>query len=178
MGLDSVEFVMALEERFELAIADAEAEVLVTPRKVVDYLTERLSASSEGPCHEQRAFYRLRTAGMHVLRRPRSDFRPDSSWNDLLPTDSTDRQRAWESITALTGFESPGKLWFGKVRGQGATLGGSARRVAYKEPRSLQRPGEGWSRPQLEGIVRGLMAEELGIIEFEWDRTFRELGVN
>jgi len=41
-SLDTVELVMALEEKFDLEISDEEAEKLITVQKVVDYLGEHL----------------------------------------------------------------------------------------------------------------------------------------
>ncbi|MCD6472773.1 acyl carrier protein [Candidatus Aerophobetes bacterium] len=41
-SLDTVELVMALEEKFDLEISDEEAEKLITVQKVVDYLCEHL----------------------------------------------------------------------------------------------------------------------------------------
>lgn len=38
MGLDSVEFVMAIEEAFGLDVPDADAAQLLTPRMLIDYL--------------------------------------------------------------------------------------------------------------------------------------------
>ena len=38
MGLDTVELVMAFEEKFGVSIPDAATAKLVTPRDVVDYL--------------------------------------------------------------------------------------------------------------------------------------------
>ena len=43
MGLDSVEFVMALEEAFGIYIPDVDAVGLATPRTVIDYLEKRSS---------------------------------------------------------------------------------------------------------------------------------------
>ena len=38
MGLDSVELVMALEEEFGVRIPDSEAEQMLTPRRVMDWI--------------------------------------------------------------------------------------------------------------------------------------------
>jgi hypothetical protein len=38
MGLDTVELVMAFEERFGVSVPDTVAAELVTPRHVIDYL--------------------------------------------------------------------------------------------------------------------------------------------
>ena len=38
MGLDSVELVMALEEEFGVRIPDSEAEQMLTPRRVIDWM--------------------------------------------------------------------------------------------------------------------------------------------
>ena len=41
MGLDTVEFVMAVERELELEIPDADAERIATPGQMVSYLTTR-----------------------------------------------------------------------------------------------------------------------------------------
>lgn len=40
MGMDGLELVMDFEERFGLRIPDAEAEKMMTPRQVIDWLFE------------------------------------------------------------------------------------------------------------------------------------------
>lgn len=46
MGLDIVELVLAVEERFQLEIPDEEAQCLETPRQLVDYVAQRRQATS------------------------------------------------------------------------------------------------------------------------------------
>ncbi len=41
MGLDSVELVLAAEEEFALEINDAAAEVMATPRDMIDYIAKQ-----------------------------------------------------------------------------------------------------------------------------------------
>ena len=51
---------MALEERFGVAISDAEAEAAVTPAAVVELIFGKLRSTDERVCVSQRAFYLLR----------------------------------------------------------------------------------------------------------------------
>jgi hypothetical protein len=60
MGLEGVELVMALQERFGVAISDAEAEASVTPAAVVELIFGKLRNTDERVCVSQRAFYLLR----------------------------------------------------------------------------------------------------------------------
>jgi hypothetical protein len=46
MGLDGVEFIMAVEDAFAIEIPDADAEQLVTPGHVARYLAARLATAS------------------------------------------------------------------------------------------------------------------------------------
>ena len=52
MGLDSVEILLGWEAALGVTIADAEAEVLVTPRQVIDLLAAKLGATDDrrGAC--------------------------------------------------------------------------------------------------------------------------------
>jgi len=47
MGLDIVEFVMDVEESFGISIPDDVAERFTTPRKLIDYILDRVPRSSE-----------------------------------------------------------------------------------------------------------------------------------
>ena len=51
MGLDLVEMVMAVEEHFGIEILDKEAYHITTPRKLIDYVTEKVEIKKNGRNH-------------------------------------------------------------------------------------------------------------------------------
>ena len=53
MGLETVEFVMAVEEEFDLTISDREAEKLPTPRHLGDLLEIKLKESGRAMPREE-----------------------------------------------------------------------------------------------------------------------------
>ncbi len=175
MGLDGVEFVMAVEEVFGLAIPDEDAQNLFTPGHVVRYLEARLPSGS-GACLDQRAFHAVRRAAMNVLGRPRRDFRPTTRWDAVLPAGR--RRRTWTLLHHATGLLPWPPMWWWGIRADCATLGGTARYLATHAAGALQPPQSGWSRAQIESTISRLMEEYLAIDEFKWDDRFvDDLGV-
>ena len=178
MGLDAVEFVFALEDTFGIAISDAEATAMETPRLVVDFLVRRLPSSSTATCHTQQAFYRLRTAVVRAYQTPRNAIHPTTEWRTLLP----DRylNRAWGQLQRVAGIADwpPYRiLWWQPPVSQ--TVGGTATYLARKTPHLFKRPDQGWHRPEIERIIRDLIAEEFGILHFDWDAHFvRDLHID
>jgi acyl carrier protein len=177
MGLDSVEFLIAIEDAFGIFIPEADAVSLATPGILVDYLENRLTKGSAG-CLEQRAFYRLRKGGVQVLNCPRNSIRPATSWHDLL--DERHGARQWALIGKVSGLSPWPK--YRPLFGRGAvtqSLSDTARAVAATSPQSLMYDDEGWSRASIEVTVRHIMAEELGIEDFQLtDRFAQDLGVD
>ena len=114
MGLDLVDFVMAVEDAFGIAIPNDDAALMRTPRDVVAFVQRTVSAGDSPVCFSQR-----------LLQAPRrSEF------------------------------------------------------LAVYIPSLLKQAHEGWSRAEIERIVRSLMDEELGITKFNWDDEFiRDLRV-
>ena len=107
MGLDLVELVMSVEERFEIDIPDAEAETLCTVGQLIAYVQHRVDAVSSGPpCLSQRAFYRARRALIEAAGVRRADVRPSTSIDALLPRRR--RLKTWESVGRLL---EPVKVW-------------------------------------------------------------------
>jgi hypothetical protein len=177
MGLDSVEFIFAIEDAFGIAIPNPDAEQMLTPRHVVDYLVARLPASEAPVCSEQRAFYRIRRAVVRTYGLPRTSIRPETPWDEILPTEYP--ARAWQQLQKVVGVADWPKyrvLWTRSVAT--TTVGATARSLASTGPAALKAHGEGWSRDEIEEIVRHLMEEELGIKTFSWDDRFhKDLGV-
>ncbi len=177
VGLDAVEFVLATEEAFQIAIPDAEAERMLTPGQVVDYVCARLGPAQEQVCLEQRAFYRLRRASLKVFQAPRAKVSPGTRWDEILPPRGT--RHNWSLLHQATGTPQWPRLTFlGRIPTPVATVGGTAQYLAA-EAKAALKGDSGWTREQVEETVAKLMREQLGIKTFRWDQHFvRDLGVD
>lgn len=96
MGLEIVELVMSIEERFGIDIPDREAELLTSTRKVVDHVFSRVANQTWQPCPTQHAFHRLRRAAPALPER----LRPKTSLATLCP--SRDRRNRWRALGDAT----------------------------------------------------------------------------
>jgi hypothetical protein len=93
MGLDSVELVMAIEEKFGITISDEEACSVSTVGDMHRCVLSKLAVSDKSSCLTQRAFHLLRR---HVLRQfgiPRRKFSPDTELHSIIPR--KDRRQQW-----------------------------------------------------------------------------------
>jgi hypothetical protein len=96
MGLDIVEFVMSVEERFGIAIPDEDASNLVTPRKVVDYVMSKVTCGEDRGCLSQREFYRLRRALIARHWTTRRELKPDTRLEGIVP--KLNRRSLWKQL--------------------------------------------------------------------------------
>ena len=179
MGLDLIEFTIAVEDTFRLSIPDADAEALRTPGDLVEYLLARLAVGDHPACLDQRAFYALRRAGMAVLAKPRDAFRPTTQWDEVIP--KRRRRRFWHSLHHATGTSKWPVLmpWTGAFGRDVATIGGTARYLATYTPGAFKPKRAAWSRTEVEQVIARLMSEELGVRRFGWDQHFvKDLGCN
>ena len=179
MGLDAVEFVLALEEAVGISITDEEASAMLTPRHVVDYLADRLPAGETHACFSQRAFFRLRSAMVDAYRIPRRGITPSTPWDDILPDRGALRGGTWRHLQTVVGAPDwPHRSFLGYRLAHARTVGDTAEYLATRTPHLFKRDAEGWSRRELEGVVTTLIANELGVTEFDWDDSFvKDLGV-
>ncbi len=103
MGLDSVELVMAFEEKFAITIPDEEAEKMTTPRNVIDYVYSQVQHSDAKTCLSQRAFYRLRRALQQELGLERRAIRPATALASIVPLG--DRRSTWARLKQAAALE-------------------------------------------------------------------------
>jgi hypothetical protein len=101
MGLDLVELTIRIEEAFGISIPDEVAADLTTPRQVKFYILSQLKLAERKTCMSQQAFYMLRREFIPILGIKRSDFRPSSSFAQLIATN--DRIPMWTALESKIG---------------------------------------------------------------------------
>lgn len=104
MGLDGVEIVMAVEERFGIVITDAEATVCTTPGHLVDLVKRKLPHAGARVCTSQRAFHLLRRALTNASTLPRDEIRLESALP--VPKERSARMAFWSALRAGVGARS------------------------------------------------------------------------
>lgn len=85
MGLDLVEFVMAVEDRFGIELSDDEAMHSETPSKLIDLIYSKVGQGSSKSCLTSRVFYSVRKALMQQFEWNRSQVVPGAPLEQLIP---------------------------------------------------------------------------------------------
>ena len=183
MGLDGVEFIMAVEAAFGVEIPDADAARIRTPRDLIAFLRPRLPAAEVTPCLTQQAFYRVRASVLTMHDASRAAVRPSTRLEAVLPG-VLQRQawRAWGKRLGAVGWGPlPGTGWWDRRRGvPEPTLGDVARHLVTWAPAAVK-CGRGWTDAELEDRVVALIRAELGIDmrRYTLDSEFvRDMGVD
>jgi len=183
MGLDIVEFIMAVEAAFDLEIADADAEGLRTPRDVITHLRGRLPDAPGGaPCLTQQAFYRTRRAVVTRFGRRRGALRPATALAGVIPAAA--RAEHWRALRADLDVEAwprfPEPAWRSDLLGGPRTLGDLAGHLATHSPAAVK-AGGGWTDAEIERVVVALVEAEFGVdmAKFTLDSRFvDDMGVD
>jgi acyl carrier protein len=84
MGLDGVEIVMKAEEAFDIRIEDGDAEKMLTPGDLIEYVMGKIGHPDASVCLTQRAFNHLRSALIHSKGFERRHIKPDVLMGNLL----------------------------------------------------------------------------------------------
>ena len=101
MGLDAVELVMAVEEKFGISITDEEATKTSTIGDLKRLVRAKLDVADGSGCLTQRAFHLIRknaTAELGVLR---ASLRPDTTFETIVP--QSNRRESWQHFQVALG---------------------------------------------------------------------------
>ncbi|KAA1257550.1 Acyl carrier protein [Rubripirellula obstinata] len=114
MELDTVEFVMTVEERFATSIPDADAERIQTVGDLCDCLAKRVRLFRDSSCPTATSFYRLRRI-LNQYQSSDETLRPSDSVAHVLPPER--RASAWSEIRDEFGTAPPSLRWHPMLTG-------------------------------------------------------------
>jgi acyl carrier protein len=97
---------MAVEDAFDIQIADADAEKMITPRQVIDFVLSKVTTTTASVCLTQRAFNLLRKSLIHQCGLKRSQITPVARLSELLPVKQR-RDRLQQIMQELGIIKSP-----------------------------------------------------------------------
>jgi hypothetical protein len=182
MGLDIVEFVIAVEGSFGIDIPDKDAETLLTPRLLSDYIARRLAVIT-GPdktCLTQRAYYRSRRATAQRFGFDRRSLRPQTRLLDVVGS----RKSEWKALREDVGSTQWPRLktdnWLSSRLGGVSTLGELAQHLATYDVAAMRDPNAPWTRKEIEAVITSLLETELGVdmAKHTFDSEFvRDMGL-
>jgi hypothetical protein len=177
MGLDGVEFVLAIEGAFGIDIPDSDVVALETPRLLADYLSERLrtTASPQTPaCLSQRAFYKARAAAALRFGQDRRALRPDTNLSEVLGRRRDEWVALGDDIQASQWPRLKGAGWRAALSGGVATFSELAHHLAVYDAAAMRPPDTPWSRNEIEQLVATVLEVDLGVnmSKFSLDSRF------
>ncbi len=106
MGLDAVELVMEVEDRFGISIPDGPAKQIRTAGDLYVYVLGRVQRLKDGTCRSAVVFYGLRTALFSAFDVDRALVRLDTPVSELFGDRAP--HRAWGQLQQKLEFNLPG----------------------------------------------------------------------
>lgn len=105
MGLDGIELLIEVEDRFGIAIDDAEGGRVRTVGDLHDLVLAKLTPSRSSTCLSSHVFYRLRGSLRERFGVPRAEIYPQVRLTEVVPGDS--RRLAWKALADSLGWRLP-----------------------------------------------------------------------
>jgi len=99
MGLDGVELVMAIEDRFGITIPDSVSSEIRTVDDLVGFCLDRIHAAETVYCPSLSSFLSLRCLVREIRNDPDLRLRPRDNVETVL--DESDRKRLWQQLPEL-----------------------------------------------------------------------------
>jgi hypothetical protein len=100
-GLDVVDLVWQIEDRFRITVGENEGEGIRTVGDLYAFLLRKISRGQEQVCVTSMTFHRLRRALMELFGVPRAQVRTATRLEDLVP--ARGRRRHWQRLAAWLG---------------------------------------------------------------------------
>ncbi|BDD05289.1 hypothetical protein [Aureibacter tunicatorum] len=104
MGLDSIELLMSVEDKFGIRFSKEEAERIITVRNFANETFQKLSVADHHTSVQQIVFYRLRKAFIQIGN-DKKMVEPNSLVSHLLSKENLESD--WNQIEKLTEFKLP-----------------------------------------------------------------------
>ncbi|KAB1153648.1 phosphopantetheine-binding protein [Tenacibaculum aiptasiae] len=104
MGLDSVELVMTIEDKFGISIPNVECEQIVTVQQMADSVFKKIKLKPNKKCLSQIVFYKIRRA-LEQFENEKENITPNTKTSDLL--NKTDLKNDWTLLENEIGLKIP-----------------------------------------------------------------------
>ncbi|MEM7315271.1 MAG: phosphopantetheine-binding protein [Planctomycetota bacterium] len=105
MGLESVELVMAVEDRFGTSLPERELENLRTVGDLYDFVMQRIRHQNGALCASASTFYQIRHILVGKFDVDRTAVRTATPLDELV--NSPNRKRFWDEIASVFSWDLP-----------------------------------------------------------------------
>lgn len=105
MGLDAIEIILEVEDRFGITIRDTEAEQIRTVGDLATLVNSRLAAASQLRCPSLKSFLQVRQFTRDFLVQPQMRLRPSTRIATIVPVGR--RKELWGQLSKWLGFTTP-----------------------------------------------------------------------
>jgi hypothetical protein len=105
MGLDIVELILAVEDAFQIHIADEEASTASTVGDLYNLVVAKVQVQDSKRCLTSAAFYRTRRSIVDTLAIDRCKIKPSTPLEVILPRDG--RRETWRGIQTAMKLKLP-----------------------------------------------------------------------
>jgi acyl carrier protein len=104
MGLDSVELLISVEDKFGIRIDDSESEKINTVQDFVDSVYDKIITNPNNKCLTQIVFYRIRKAFLD-LKLTDKEIKPETKISELLT--QKELKEKWHLLETKINIELP-----------------------------------------------------------------------
>ncbi len=173
MGLDALQLILGCETAFGIEISEEKAIKIRTSKMAIDLIAAKVGASNHNAevCPVMRSYYCIRQAFQVVVGLQRQEIQLDSKLRKLLPR--SQRQELWNQIHSHIGVSKFPSFSFGVGSiFSPITVQNLVDWLLIRYPERFVEVDERWTRFQVRSIVRAVVRDASGVIDFQDDDDF------